>query len=38
MDTKPEPLLRANGVRKIYRTGAVSVVALADLGLRGTPG
>jgi putative ABC transport system ATP-binding protein len=38
MDTKPEPLLRASGVRKIYRTGALSVVALADLDFEVHPG
>lgn len=31
MSTQTEPLLRATGVRKIYRTGAVSVLALASL-------
>jgi putative ABC transport system ATP-binding protein len=38
MDTKPGPLLRASGVRKIYRTGALSVVALADLDFEVHPG
>jgi putative ABC transport system ATP-binding protein len=38
MDTMPEPLLRASGVRKIYRTGALSVVALADLDFEVHPG
>ena len=38
MDTKAEPLLRASGVRKIYRTGALSVVALADLDFEVHPG
>ena len=38
MDTNPEPLLRARGVRKIYRTGALSVVALANLDFEVHPG
>jgi putative ABC transport system ATP-binding protein len=38
MDTKPGPLLRASGVRKIYRTGTLSVVALADLDFEVHPG
>ena len=38
MDTKAESLLRASGVRKIYRTGALSVVALADLDFEVHPG
>ena len=38
MGTQTAPLLRASGVRKIYRTGAVSVVALAGLDLEVRPG
>ena len=38
MGTQTEPLLRATGVRKIYRTGAVSVLALAGLDFEVHPG
>jgi putative ABC transport system ATP-binding protein len=38
MDTRLQPLLRAAGVRKIYRTGAVAVVALAGLDFEVHPG
>jgi putative ABC transport system ATP-binding protein len=38
MGTETEPLLRATGVRKVYHTGAVSVVALADLDFEVHPG
>ncbi|HZD69557.1 MAG TPA: ABC transporter ATP-binding protein [Actinomycetes bacterium] len=38
MGTQTEPLLRASGVRKTYRTGAVSVVALANLDFEVHPG
>ena len=38
MDARLEPLLRAAGVRKIYRTGAVAVVALAGLDFEVHPG
>jgi putative ABC transport system ATP-binding protein len=38
MGTQTEPLLRATGVRKVYRTGAVEVVALADLDFEVHPG
>jgi putative ABC transport system ATP-binding protein len=38
MGTDNEPLLRASGVRKVYRTGAVSVVALDDLDFEVRPG
>lgn len=36
--THTEPLLQATGVRKIYRTGTVSVVALAGLDFEVHPG
>jgi putative ABC transport system ATP-binding protein len=38
MDTRTEPLLQATGVRKVYRTGTVSVLALADLDFEVYPG
>jgi putative ABC transport system ATP-binding protein len=38
MDTQTEPLLRASGVRKVYRTGSLSVVALAGLDFEVRPG
>jgi putative ABC transport system ATP-binding protein len=38
MGTDNESLLRASGVRKVYRTGAVSVVALDDLDFEVRPG
>ncbi len=38
MGTQTEPLLQATGVRKIYRTGAMSVVALANLDFEVHPG
>jgi putative ABC transport system ATP-binding protein len=38
MGTEMEPLLRATGVRKIYRTGAVSVTALDNLDFEVRPG
>jgi putative ABC transport system ATP-binding protein len=42
LDTQPrpqtEPLLEATAVRKVYRTGAVTVLALADLDFEVHPG
>jgi putative ABC transport system ATP-binding protein len=38
MGTQTEPLLQASGVRKTYRTGAMSVVALANLDFKVHPG
>jgi putative ABC transport system ATP-binding protein len=38
MGTQTEPLLQASGVRKTYRTGAVSVLALANLDFTVHPG